>query len=323
MRKKKKEEEDEEGGDKNNSAVNERRFVSITEVDAIGILMLPEARGKRCFEMRGWLVTISESGAMNLLHPLTRVQIGLPCIATLKYLEHDGMSNFLLIEKGVLSSSPSTGSSKEGRGSYAAFCKCGDKAWTTIKTPEAALCDLTHFNCQFYAVSYQGMIFVCDVEGPNPTKVRVVGKMVYPCVLDYYIWRPYIVELGGDLLIVFRDGYELNFLGDYDSEEDFDVYNLEESRIDYGTSEFRVFKFGLSNWRGAELQTLGDNALFLGDDASISVKVKASKFSRLKPNWIYYIDNCCPAYLAFKRGGGKDMDIFNLEDRSRSLLVIT
>lgn len=98
------EEGEREGGGKNNNAVNERCFVSITGGEVIGKLMLPKARGKRCFEMRGWLVTISESGAMNLLHPFTRVQIGLPCITTLKYLGHDGMSNLILIEKAVLSS---------------------------------------------------------------------------------------------------------------------------------------------------------------------------------------------------------------------------
>lgn len=96
------EEEEGEGGDKNNRAVNGRRFVSITEGVAIGKLMLPEARGKRCLETRGWLVTISESGDMNLLHPLTRVQVSLPPITTLKYYEDGGMfNNFIQIQKAV------------------------------------------------------------------------------------------------------------------------------------------------------------------------------------------------------------------------------
>lgn len=128
--------------------------------------------------------------------------------------------------------------------------ECGDKAWTTVKTL-VALGDLTYFNGQFYAVSYEGMIFVCDVKGPNSTEAHVVGKMAYPFVLAY-IWRSYIVESEGDLLIVFRDGHDLNFPG-YDRDEEFDVDNIDESRIDYGTSVFRVFKFDLSNWGGAEL----------------------------------------------------------------------
>lgn len=138
------EEEEDEGerGKKDYGAVNGRRFVSMTEGVVIGKLMLPEARGKRCLETRGWLVTISESGDMNLLHPLTRVQVSLPPITTLKYYVEDGMFNtFIQIQKAVLSSSPS-GSSKddyvlmiiyEGPG-FLGFCRCGDKAWTTIET---------------------------------------------------------------------------------------------------------------------------------------------------------------------------------------------
>lgn len=88
------------------------------------------------------------------------------------------------------------------------------------------------------------------------------------------------------------------------------------TRIEYGTREFRVFKVDVSNWRGTELHSLGENALFLGDNASISIK--ASKFSGLRPNCIYYTDDCWPSYIFFKRGGGKDMGIFNLKDGSRT-----
>ncbi|KAH7832807.1 hypothetical protein Vadar_000134 [Vaccinium darrowii] len=285
--------------------------------------MLPEARGKRCLETRGWLVTISESGDMNLLHPLTRVQVSLPPITTLKYYEDGGMfNNFIQIQKAVLSSSPS-GSSKddyvlmiiyEGPG-FLGYCRCGDKAWTTIETHFGRFMDITYFNDQFYAVNTLGMIYVCDVGGRNPTEACPVGGEIQYTVVPNYERRPYIVEFEGNLLIVIRDGHYLRFpYGEVEMNADgtFD----DESRIDYGTREFRVFKVDVSNWRGTELHSLGENALFLGDNASISIK--ASKFSGLRPNCIYYTDDCWPSYIFFKQGGGKDMGIFNLKDGSRT-----
>ncbi|KAH7858905.1 hypothetical protein Vadar_029230 [Vaccinium darrowii] len=287
-------EEEGEGGDKNNRAVNGRRFISITEGVVIGKLMLPEAKGKRCLETRGWLVTISESRDMNLLHPLTRVQ-------------------------AVLSSSPS-GSSKDdyvlmiiyGSLGFLGFCRGGDKAWTTIETRNGRFMDITYFNDQFYAVNARGMIYVCDVGGRNPTEACPVGGEIQYTVVPNYERRPYIVEFEGNLLVVIRDGYDLRFpYGEVEMNADDTV---DESRIDYGTREFRVFKMDVSNWRGTELHSLGDNALFLGDNASISIKAS----SGLRPNCIYYTDDCWPSYGFFKRGGGKDMGIFNLEDGSQT-----
>ncbi|KAH7834011.1 hypothetical protein Vadar_011897 [Vaccinium darrowii] len=282
--------------------------------------MLPEARGKRCLETRGWLVTISESGDMNLLHPLTRVQVSLPPISTLKYYEDGDMfNNFVLIQKAVLSSSPS-GSSKDdyvlmiiyGSLGFLGFCRGGDKAWTTIETHNGRFMDITYFNDQFYAVNARGMIYVCDVGGRNPTEACPVGGEIQYTVVPNYERRPYIVEFEGNLLVVIRDGYDLRFpYGEVEMNADDTV---DESRIDYETREFRVFKMDVSNWRGTELHSLGDNVLFLGDNASISIKAS----SGLRPNCIYYTDDCWPSYVLFKRGGGKDMGIFNLEDGSRT-----
>ncbi|KAH7833365.1 hypothetical protein Vadar_005553 [Vaccinium darrowii] len=313
------EEEEGEGDDKNNRAVNGRRFVSITEGVVIGKLMLPEARGKRCLETRGWLVTISESGDMNLLHPLTRVQVSLPPITTLKYYYEDEMYNtYIQIQKAVLSSSPS-GSSKDdyvlmiiyGGSGFLGFCRCGDKAWTTIETRLGCFMDITYFNGQFYAVNARGMIYVCDVGGRNPTEACPVGSEIQYTVAPNDERRPYIVELEGNLLIVIRDGYYPRFLGDYGNEGINEDDIVDESKIEYGTREFLVFKVDVSNWRGTELHNLGDNALFLGDNASIFVK--ASKFSGLRPNCIYYTDDCWPSYIHFKRGGGKEHGYLQLE----------
>lgn len=67
-------------------------------------------------------------------------------------------------------------------------------------------------------------------------------------------------------------------------------------------------------WR--EKKSLGAKAVFLGDNASISVE--ASKFPGIKANCIYYTDDCWESYQCFKRRVGKDMGIYNLEDESQT-----
>lgn len=56
-----------------NKVADYRCFVSAADGNLIGRLMLPEAKGMQCFESLGWFVTLSETGDMNLLHPLSRL----------------------------------------------------------------------------------------------------------------------------------------------------------------------------------------------------------------------------------------------------------
>lgn len=75
------------------------------------------------------------------------------------------------------------------------------------------------------------------------------------------------------------------FSGDYRDKQDIDFDSTTKSSMVYGT---RRFKVDLSNGGWEELETLGDNALFLGSNASISVR--ASKFkgiSASKLSWCH------------------------------------
>ncbi|KAH7841427.1 hypothetical protein Vadar_029758 [Vaccinium darrowii] len=298
-----------------------RGFVSATEGNLIGKLLLPEAKGKRCLETLGWLVTVSAAGDMNLLDPISRFQIPLPHISTFKHYQGDIPIDFLCIQKAVLSSRPCI-SSKENNYvlmviyeacGFLGFWKPGDMAWTTIETRPSAFCDITYYHGQFYTVNSAGNIFVCDVGLRDPTVVYLCGGISRE-ILEFK--QPYIVESNGEVLVVVQDRYLLDYSGDYgDEEEDEDAdsgfytKDEDESKIDYRTKEFRVYKVDLRNWEWVELQSLGDNALFVGDNASISVQ--ASKFRGIRPNCIYFTDDCSPRYIWFKRGRGKDMGIYN------------
>ncbi|VVA35359.1 PREDICTED: F-box [Prunus dulcis] len=93
------------------------------------------------------------------------------------------------------------------------------------------------------------------------------------------------------------------------------------SRGEYISTHFMVFKVPPFNdeecesyeiGKYVELESLGDEALFVGDNYSVSVL--ASKFGGCQPNCIYFTDDSINfrqnAYIAC------DMGMFNLEDRT-------
>ncbi|KAH7840777.1 hypothetical protein Vadar_021439 [Vaccinium darrowii] len=301
-----------------------RGFVTATDGNLIGKLLLPEAKGKRCFESLGWLITLSETGDMNLLHPISQVRIPLPHVSTIPIsqdcIRGCMLRNFPLIQKAVLSSCPCVSSKDNnyvlmvihGVRGFLGFWKPGDKAWTTIETRPCAFMDITYYNDMFYAVNSVGKIFVCDVGGHDPTVAHVVGAIPYEIVRKK---RSYIVESKGEVLVVVRDGYDnMDYLGDNIYEEEDEDEGKDECWGGYRarmTTEFRVFKVEVSNGEWVELQSLGDNALFVGYNASISIQ--AGKFQGIRPDCIYYTDDRWPVFKWFERGG-KDMGIYSMED---------
>ncbi|KAH7840352.1 hypothetical protein Vadar_015841 [Vaccinium darrowii] len=244
-----------------------RGLVSPTEGNLIGKLLLPEAKGKRCFESLGWFITVSETGDMNLLDPVSRVQIPLPHISTLKrYPEGNKLTAcFGYIRKAVLSSRPCV-SSKDTKyvlmvihkyGAYLGFWRPGDKVWTNVKTLPGAYSVITYYNGQFYTVNSMGHIFVCDVGGRDPIVVAHPRGEI-PCE-NFKFKRLYIVESNGELLVVVRNGYDLDYSGDYVTAELYDDEEVDEYRVGYGTTGFGVFKeLGLQ--KGFSLAEILDEA---------------------------------------------------------------
>ncbi|KAI8569546.1 hypothetical protein RHMOL_Rhmol02G0286900 [Rhododendron molle] len=93
--------------------------------------------------------------------------------------------------------------------------------------------------------------------------------------------------------------------------------NDDEPRIG-GTEKFRVYKVDLSNSALAELQSVGDNTLFVGYNGSISVQAFNSS-KGIRPNCTYYVDLCWIGGTTLLSKGGRqvvDAGIYNLYDRS-------
>lgn len=166
--------------------------------------------------------------------------------------------------------------------------KPGKKAWTTNKTRGYMVTDITYYKGQFYAVTGRGgRILIFNVWGSDhPTFVEQkripnlngLGKSLY------------IVESEGELFIIVQ--YVTVNMSDCRTGERVGrskgngvKVNDDETRYG-GTEEFRVYKVDLSNSALAELQSLGDNTLFVGYNGSISVQASNSS-KGIRPNCIY------------------------------------
>lgn len=207
---------------------------------------IPEACGKRCIESMGWLVTVGkDEGEISLLHPFSGVKIELPHQNTTELYEFNQTPvPWTFVEKAVLSVNPSHTSDYvlmviEGSYHFVSFWRPGDLLWTRITKPYFGRnSDVVYFNGNFYAVDYSGSIQVCDVNGSEPAKSRVLVQLE-PWVDCKY----YILESLGSLFVVVQGGVSLRSVnndreripltlipGDYDDDED--------TSYTYGTRNF-------------------------------------------------------------------------------------
>ncbi|CAN4077575.1 unnamed protein product [Withania somnifera] len=273
---------------------------------------IPGAIGKRCMER----------GGISLLHPFSGVEIKLPHQNTTeRYRYNETSEPWTFIRKAVLSANPSHTSDYilmviDGNLELLSFWRPGDLLWTRLKMPatNGHFSDVVYFKGNFYAVTYGGCVQVCDLTGSEPTEGNIIVHLT-----PWIDGRFYILESLGSLFVVAQCGIDLRLVRDDreripltlilggDEEEDSFPYT-------YGTREFHVFQIDLDSRGITPIRDLGDRAFFLGDNASLSVQ--ASQFPGIRPNHIYFTDNCLGAYLQFEEGGGLDMGVFNLADGS-------
>ncbi|KAK2989935.1 hypothetical protein RJ640_013859 [Escallonia rubra] len=124
----------------------------------------------------------------------------------------------------------------------------------------------------------------------------------------------WLITIGKDLnmsLLHPISGVEIHLVDPVDEENsDFE----ENSELTYGTTGFQVFEVEISNGGWKEVKTLGGRALFLGHNSSFSFEAHGC----IKADCIYFTDDDLEAYVGEDNlaGGGKDMGIYNMEDRS-------
>uniref|UniRef100_A0A2N9J328 KIB1-4 beta-propeller domain-containing protein n=1 Tax=Fagus sylvatica TaxID=28930 RepID=A0A2N9J328_FAGSY len=257
-------------------------------------LMLPEAANQtKCYSSQGWLITVAKDMSINLLHPFTRLQKKLPNATTLfreqgLYVNVTSASYDAFIDKFVLTASPSHTSDYVVLVMYygkLAFCRPGDESWTRIIYPSGVV-DAVYHNNRFYCLGMNG-IFVCDIEGPNPNPNPSLANHVSTFSEEQNPRGKYHCGVG---------------------------HVVESSGTFVASCTTRVYEVGLDGGEWKELKSLGDRALFLGYNSSISVEV--SDFSGCKANCIYFTECDCDSYSGIPGGGGKDMGIYNMLDGS-------
>ncbi|XP_060210207.1 probable F-box protein At1g65740, partial [Lycium barbarum] len=150
-------------------------------------------------------------------------------------------------------------------------------------------------------------VWVFDIAGPSITKPVVEPHRLV--ILDHPIFcKPfnrYLVEISNALFIVTRSFGE-----------------KEKTNPDapngigcYYTAKFKVYQLDVSKSTLNEVITLGESSVFLGRSGSMSID--SSRFTGVKPNRIYFIDDMMDQYRFCEGGGGgRDMGAYNLEDGS-------
>lgn len=262
-------------------------------------IMLPDhIDGKsRCFSSKGWLITIAQDTTMRLFHPFACAEIKLPHVKTIKNWKNYEIDTMYahFVKRCVLSSCPLSASDYTlmiiyGERRQLAYTKGGEKSWNTVRTLYDGFFDVIYYKHNFYAINSLGEIMI--LRGDNPSVAEKVA-VVLPTMPYKLIERNgdnlYMVESVESLLVVRRKG----------------VCN----RGTYRASKFQVFQVDLSNKTWTEVKSLGDRALFLGRNSSISVLCSSGGFN----NCIYFTDDCSQNQVILLKEG-EDIGIYNMGD---------
>ncbi|PIA49843.1 hypothetical protein AQUCO_01300529v1, partial [Aquilegia coerulea] len=247
---------------------------------------------------QGWLVTLDEKlSDVRLLNPFLSQhnEIELPTLTTFPHQELE-IYNDNFLKKAVLSANPTIDPNYVVMAIYGpharlAFCKPGDKMWTPLlHCSYSSIEDVIYFKDQFYAVGFYGIIYSCDVTQPQPKVVTIAAAPTY----QVFGVRKYLVDSFGDLLQISRRI----------------IYPDDEP---YYTSGFEVFRLEQSTVKWSKIKDIGDSAIFLGDNHSLSLA--SQDFPVCKPNCIYFTDNYYEGYYGGP-DGPHDMGVFNIENGS-------
>ncbi|PWA97372.1 hypothetical protein CTI12_AA009460 [Artemisia annua] len=285
----------------------EFRELFLLSNDTIRKIRLPEAFGKLCMSSCGWLVTVGDDHASQLINPLSREIFNLPKIDTfpefLELSEWDNGIRKLVLVTNNPSSLPLV-VVLWGCSGKLGFCWPGDNKWTAVdKGWGGKMLDITYFNGRIYSFDCNFHIRACDVYGENPT--RMVGVSRLP--VDIYAQDK---ELGGAYIIGLDDGTRKRLLvvireGVLDDIQD------ELCEETYKTKSFQILEYDLASKRWSKVKDFGGKTLFVGYSSSFWIEDTTRV---IKSNCIYFTDDVFVMYRGSKNGGGRDMGIYHLRD---------
>ncbi|KAF6148474.1 hypothetical protein GIB67_038829 [Kingdonia uniflora] len=217
---------------------------------------------------------IGLDGETHVFNPISRLQIRLPSFSTFRPKCED----YILpsgIQKAILSLNPPGPKTME--------------SWEVM-----AICAYTG---QFHALTHEGILMICDVNSIKPEATVFASPSVRGIRGGLYL-----AEMSGELHMVIRKRKITNL-------NPFNYLN----EIGYKTTGFDVYKLDVDTKKWVQLQNLGGNALFLGNNSSFSLL--ASNYPEVKGNCIYFTNNNC----IWDPRDDADMGVYDLSDTSINL----
>ncbi|OAY74121.1 putative F-box protein [Ananas comosus] len=273
---------------------------------------------------------------MHILNPISRIRIPLPSQSTLLLPPEDHTFPEELIAqnqqrtvreryqsfitKVVLSCSPvKKGSDCVALAIYGwsdnklAYARPGDAAWTILSWDWrqftykwGPLEDAVYYKGQFYVVNLHGTVMRCSIPPVGSAEEPLVEVIAFGIPYDDLIWgnSTYLVEHQGSLLQVLRKRRPSK------------KSRPDKPLLQYLTFGFHVFRLDPSSSAWEMIESLGDGALFLGRNTSVSVS--ATDLRWCKGNCIYFTDgdDLSPwsAISLGGRGAGRDTGYCTLKD---------
>ena len=177
-----------------------------------------------------------------------------------------------------------------------AVYRFGDKTWTIIHDMPAPYDDVILFRGDFYAVDSTGRAVIVD---PSANVGMVSGPV-------FGGDKKFLVESMGEILMVDMYLNTASSAEEEDGFEQFDEFMVER------TVRFKVYSLNRRENKWAEMNSLGDRVLFVGDDCTFSAS--DLDLGRCK-NCIFFTDNFfCNGGEADGAFRGRDISVYDMEN---------
>ena len=284
----------------------------------------------------GWIITADERSELQLVNPITGDQIALPSVTTIEqvrpvYDDEGTLCNYeyswhtarkwvsvssntsildlnklrdKLFYKAFLSSDPSTGDYFvvliHNPHAQLSFARSGDEEWTWLP-PHTSYEDCQFQGALLYATTDSGEIQAFELGAPAVV-AKIVLNRVKPSMSD----RIYMVQApSGEVLQITRI---TTGSGEHFNELPLKTDTIEVHKVDLTSEKLLV-----------EVDTLGENVLFIGRSQSLCLCVK--EYPQLKPNHAYFTEDDSLNVTRFKHLR-RDMGEFDLEN-NRNMEILS
>ncbi|XP_074289409.1 F-box protein At2g17036-like [Silene latifolia] len=264
---------------------------------------LPETFGGRCWgSPYGWVAMAKRDLTVQLFNPITKATISFPSLETLPYLpkntpaynnEQEDYYHWCL---GIyLTKITVLKVSEKGHDEFVimiiydfherlAFARQGDPSWTSVLIKETSvhIFDVVAMDNHVFAIYDDAAIAYWEIK-----EFFGFERLVKP--MDYLsgdhenfagFYRDdvqvYLIQLDTDLLMVLR--------------------HTGEENSGYRTGDFEIFKVNHIDKHWENVENLGDVALFVGDNSSMSLSVAHAKC--LQSSSIYFTDDLSEFWLS-------------------------